>query len=512
MGNFESFISAANSIIWSNALIYLLLITGIYFSIRMRFFQVRLIKDMVKEMVGGTKSSAGISSFQALAVSLSGRVGTGNIAGVATAIFIGGPGAVFWMWAVAFLGSGSAFVESALGQIFKRKERGEYRGGPAFYIEKGFKNKKIGKIYAIVFAVSTIMACGLLLPGVQSNSIAAAVKSAFAIKYVYTGILLAVLLGLIIFGGIKLIANVAQFVVPFMAIAYILVAVVILVMNYDKIPGVFSLIISSAFGAKATFAGIVGAMISIGVKRGVYSNEAGQGTGPHPAAAAEVSHPAKQGLVQAFSVYIDTLFVCSATAFMILITGMYNVKGADDNLIVDGGVYYMQDGVKHVDGSPTYTQAAIDKAFSPGQEAFHPDFIGTGSYFVAIALFFFAFTTLLAYYYIAETNVAYLTQKRGGPLLMLLLKFAIMASVYFGCVRTATIAWDLGDMGVGIMAWLNVIAIIILQKPALKALKDYEAQKKAGKDPVFNPVDLGIKDADFWEHEYGKESNAPDKT
>lgn len=511
MGNFESFVKAANDIIWSNALIYLLLITGIYFSIRMRFFQVRLLKSMMKELLGGDKSAAGISSFQALAVSLSGRVGTGNIAGVATAIFIGGPGAVFWMWAVAFLGSGSAFVESTLGQIFKRKEFGQYRGGPAFYIEQGFKNKKIGKIYAIVFAVSTIMACGLLLPGVQSNSIAAAVKSAFAIKYIYTGIFLAMLLGLIIFGGIKLIANVAQFVVPFMAGAYILVAIIILFMNYDKIPGVFSLIISSAFGAKATFAGIIGAMISIGVKRGVYSNEAGQGTGPHPAAAAEVTHPAKQGLVQAFSVYVDTLFVCSATAFMILITGMYNVKGADGNLIVDNGVYYMQDGVKHIDGSPTYTQAAIDKAFSTGQEVFHPDFVGTGSYFVAIALFFFAFTTLLAYYYIAETNVAYLTQKRGGPLLMLLLKFAIMAAVYFGCVRTATIAWDLGDMGVGIMAWLNVIAIIILQKPALKALKDYEQQKKAGKDPVFDPVALGIKDADFWEHEYGKENTAEEK-
>ena len=511
METFEHFVSTVNSIIWSNALIYLLLIVGIYFSFRMRFFQVRLIKDMVMLMWDGDKSSAGISSFQALAVSLSGRVGTGNIAGVATAIFLGGPGAVFWMWAVAFLGSGSAFVESTLGQIFKRKEKGEYRGGPAFYIEKGFKNKKIGKWYAIVFAISTILACGLLLPGVQSNSIASAVKSAFAINYVWTGALLAVLLGLIIFGGIKLIANVAQLVVPFMAIAYILVAVVILVMNYDKIPGVFSLIISSAFGAKATFAGIVGAMISIGVKRGVYSNEAGQGTGPHPAAAAEVSHPAKQGLVQAFSVYIDTLFVCSATAFMILITGMYNVKGPDNNLLVDNGVYYIQDGVKHIDGSPTYTQAAIDKAFTPGQETFHSDFVGTGSYFVAIALFFFAFTTLLAYYYIAETNVAYLTQKRGGPLLMLLLKFGIMASVYFGCVRTATLAWDLGDMGVGIMAWLNVVAIIILQKPALRALKDYEKQKKAGKDPVFNPVELGIKDADFWEFEYGKETVAEEK-
>ncbi len=236
----------------------------------------------------------------------------------------------------------------------------------------------------------------------------------------------------------------------------------------------------------------------------MYSNEAGQGTGSHPAAAAEVTHPAKQGLVQAFSVYIDTLFVCSATAFMILITGMYNVKGTDGNLLVDGGVYYMQDGIKHVDGSATYTQAAIDKAFSSGQQAFHEGYVGMGSYFVAIALFFFAFTTLMAYYYIAETNVAYITRKKGGQLPVFLLKIGIMVAVFFGCIRTATIAWDLGDMGVGIMAWLNLVAIIILQKPALLSLKDYEKQKKEGKDPVFDPVALGIKQADFWEHEYGK--------
>jgi AGCS family alanine or glycine:cation symporter len=428
-------------------------------------------------------------------------VGTGNIAGVATAIYIGGPGSIFWMWMVAFLGSGSAFIESALGQIFKRKEHGEYRGGPAFYIEKGFKNKSIGKWYAIVFAISTIVATGLLLPGVQSNSIASAVKSAFAVDHMWTGILLVVLLGMIIFGGIKAIANVAQYVVPFMAIGYVLLALVILVMNYSEIPEVFGLIISSAFGAKATFAGIVGSMITIGVKRGVYSNEAGQGTGPHPAAAAEVSHPAKQGLVQAFSVYIDTLFVCSATAFMILITGMYNVKGPTDELLVNNGVYYTQDGVKHVDGSATYTQAAIDKTFS-GQETFSESYVGAGSYFVAVALFFFAFTTLMAYYYIAETNVAYLTRKKGGRMLTLLLKLAILTAVFFGCIRTAKIAWDLGDMGVGIMAWLNVIAILILQKPAILSLKDYEKQKADGKDPVFDPVPLGIKDADFWENEY----------
>jgi len=505
MKYFEDFVAGANAIIWSDVLIYFLLATGIYFSTRLRFFQVRMFGDMVRLMFKGTKSKAGISSFQALAVSLSGRVGTGNIAGVATAIFIGGPGAIFWMWLVAFLGAGSAFVESTLGQIYKRTEHGQYRGGPAFYIEQGMKNKKIGRIYAIVFAIATIFATGLFLPGVQANSIASAVNNAFDLSHVWTGIILIVLLGLIIFGGIRTIARVAEYVVPFMAIAYVLVAIIVVFINYDQIPAIVRLIFSSAFGAHATFGGIAGAMISIGVKRGVYSNEAGQGTGPHPAAAAEVSHPVDQGLVQAFSVYIDTLFVCSATAFMILSTGMYNVKGPGDELIVDHGVYYVQDGVKHVDGSAMYTQAAVDKAFS-GQEVFDIDYRGVGSYLVAITLFFFAFTTLMAYYYIAETNVAYLTHTRGGPLLMLFLKVGMLGAVYMGCVRTAKLAWDLGDLGVGLMAWLNIIAILILQKPVLDAMKNYEKQKKEKLDPVFDPREIGIKNADFWEFEYGKDS------
>jgi AGCS family alanine or glycine:cation symporter len=510
MDYLENFVAAANAVIWSNALIFLLLAVGIYFSIRMRFFQIRMIREMVRVMFKGDKSSAGISSFQALAVSLSGRVGTGNIAGVATAIFIGGPGAVFWMWLVAFLGASSAFVESTLAQIYKRNEKGQYRGGPAFYIEKGIKNKAIGKIYAIVFAVATILATGFLLPGVQANSIASAVHNAFGISHVWTGILQVVLLGLIIFGGIRTIARVAEYVVPFMAVAYVLIAGIIVIINYQQLPAVFGLIFSSAFGANATFGGIIGAMIAIGVKRGVYSNEAGQGTGPHPAAAAEVTHPVNQGLVQAFSVYIDTLFVCSSTAFMILSTGMYNVKGPGTELLVNNGVYYVQDGIKHVDGSAMYTQAAVDKAFS-GQAEFDITYSGIGSYIVAIALFFFAFTTLMAYYYIAETNIAYLTHKRGGPLLMFLLKAGMLIAVFVGCVKTAQLAWGLGDLGVGLMAWLNIIAILILQKPALVAFKDYEKQKKERAEPVFDPTALGIKDADFWEFEYNKKPAEKEK-
>jgi AGCS family alanine or glycine:cation symporter len=505
MEYFEKFVSQANAIVWSNVLIFFLMAVGIYFSVRMRFFQVRLVKEMVRLMLGGKKSSAGISSFQALAVSLSGRVGTGNIAGVATAIFLGGPGAVFWMWLVAFLGASSAYVESTLAQIYKKNEKGQYRGGPAYYIEKGFKNKKVGKIYAIIFALATILATGFLLPGVQSNSIASAVNNAFGLSHTWMGVILVVMLGLVIFGGIRTIARVAEYVVPFMAIGYVLVAMVVVIINFSQLPEVFGLILSSAFGLNATFGGIMGATISMGVKRGVFSNEAGQGTGPHPAAAAEVSHPVNQGLVQAFSVYIDTLFVCSATAFIILSTGMYNVKGSGDELIVNNGIYYLQDGVKHVDGSAIYTQAAVDKAFT-GKEEFDINYTGIGSYTVAITLFFFAFTTLMAYYYIAETNIAYLTRKRGGPPLMFLLKLGMLAVVFAGCVRTAKLAWDLGDLGVGIMAWLNIIAILLLQKPALKALKDYELQRKQTDKPVFDPDALGIRNAEFWEKKHSKKN------
>ena len=500
MEYFENFVSQANTIIWSDALIYFLMAVGVYFSVRMRFFQIRMVREMVRLMLGGKKSTAGISSFQALAVSLSGRVGTGNIAGVATAIFLGGPGAVFWMWLVAFLGAGSAFIESTLAQIYKKNERGQYRGGPAYYIERGFSNSRAGKVYGVVFAIATILATGFLLPGVQSNSIASAVNNAFGLNHTWMGVILVVMLGLIIFGGIRTIARVAEYVVPFMAIGYVFIAIVVVIINYDQLFDVFGLIFSSAFGLNAAFGGIMGATISMGVKRGVFSNEAGQGTGPHPAAAAEVNHPASQGLVQAFSVYIDTLFVCSATAFIILSTGMYNVKGPDEGLIVNNGVYYVQDGVRHVDGSAIYTQAAVDKAFS-GKEEFDITYKGVGSYTVAIALFFFAFTTLMAYYYIAETNVAYLTRKRGGPLLMFLLKIGMLAVVFFGCVRTAKIAWDLGDLGVGLMAWLNIVAILILQKPALRAFRDYEQQRATTDEPVFDPAKLGIENADFWKKE-----------
>ncbi len=471
----NEFVNAANGIIWSPALIYLCLGVGLYFSIRGRFLQVRHVKEMVRLMFDGKSSDAGVSSFQALAMTLAGRVGTGNIAGVATAITFGGPGAVFWMWMVAFLGASSAFVESTLGQIYKEKIDGQYRGGPAFYIEKGLGMKR----YAFVFALVTIFACGVLLPGVQANSIAAGLQSAFGLETTVTAAILAIILGFIIFGGVKRIASFAEVVVPFMALGYIIVACVIIALNIHMLPGVLALIFKSAFGMEAGFGAILGMAIQWGVKRGVYSNEAGQGTGPHASSAAAVSHPAKQGLVQAFSVYIDTLFVCSATAFMLLITGQYNVQGPDGQALYTG--------IAGVAAGPGYVQTAMEHIMP-----------GFGSIFVATALFFFAFTTIVAYYYIAETNIAYINRKVQRPWLTFVLKVALMAATVYGTVKTADLAWGMGDIGVGLMAWLNITAIILLQKPAFIALRDYEAQRAQGLDPVFHPEKLGIKNADYW--------------
>jgi AGCS family alanine or glycine:cation symporter len=472
----EEFVNYLNGIIWSSALIYLCLGTGLYFSLRTRFLQVRHFGHMLKIMREGKSSEAGVSSFQALTMSLSGRVGTGNIAGVATAIAIGGPGAVFWMWTVAFLGASTAYIEATLAQIYKElDDNGSYRGGPAYYIEKAMGQKW----YAWTFAVATIIAMGFCLPGIQANSIVAAMNNAWEIPALITASVLAIGLAMIVVGGVKRIAHFAQVVVPLMAAGYILIAFTVVFINIDMVPTVTKLIINSAFGLDAGYGAIIGMAVAWGVKRGVYSNEAGQGSGPHPAAAAEVSHPAKQGLVQAFSVYVDTLLICSATAFMILLTGLYNVEGADGT--------YLYQGLPGVDVGPAYVQAAFDTVMP-----------GFGSSVLAIALLFFAFTTIVAYYYIAETNVMFINRKVHRPWLANLLKVLVITSVMYGGIKSADLAWALGDVGVGIMAWLNIVAIIILQRPALVALKDYERQLDAGVDPEFDPEALGIEKADFW--------------
>ena len=475
----EAFVNKLNNIVWSESLVWLCLGTGVLFSVLTRFPQLRLVREMVRLLFEGRESEKGVSSFQALAIAISGRVGTGNIAGVATAIALGGPGAIFWMWTIAFLGSASAFIEAALGQIYKVVQDGQYRGGPAYYIERGLGVRW----FAVVFAIATVIAMALFLPGVQANSIAAGVDQAFGVDPLHTGIATAALLALVVFGGVKRIGHVAQIVVPFMAIGYILVALVVIGRNIEQVPEVFSLIVRSAFGGEALFGGITGQAIAWGVKRGIYSNEAGQGTAPHAAAAAEVSHPAKQGLVQAFSVYIDTLFVCSATAFMILFTGKYNVHEAGEESP------YLVENLPGVEIGPGYTQAAIESQFP-----------GYGQVFVAVALAFFAFTTIMAYYYIAETNVSYLDRAGDQRWPIWVLRLALLATVIYGAASTAGFVWKLGDIGVGLMAWLNIVAILLLRKPALAALKDYERQRKEGvADPTFDPRALGIQNASTWE-------------
>jgi AGCS family alanine or glycine:cation symporter len=488
----QDLINSINAIIWSPALIYLCLGAGLFFSIATRFAQIRHVKEMVRLLLSGKSSQKGISSFQALAVSLSGRVGTGNIAGVAAAIGFGGPGAVFWMWVVAFFGAATAYIESTNAQIYKEEEEGVYRGGPAYYIEKALGQKW----YAWLFAIATILACGVLLPVVQSNGIGDALVNVFghggsipsflgdiALTKVYAATFIVLILGFIIFGGVKRIANFTQIVVPFMALAYVIIACVIIALHINMLPTIFMSIISDAFTPMAGF----GAAIGWGVKRGVYSNEAGQGTGPHAAAAAEVEHPAQQGLVQAFSVYIDTLFVCSATAFMILITQSYNVMPNGSSSFV---VQHLAADV--VINGPAFTQIAVDSVLT-----------GVGKPFIALALFFFAFTTVLAYYFIAENNVSYINRTIKIPALRFVLKVVIMSAVFYGTVAQPSAAWGLGDIGVGLMAWLNIVGIIIIffmSKPAIKALRDYEAQQKAGvKHYTFDPKSLDIKNADFWE-------------
>ena len=473
--NLQSLVDTINNYVWGMPLIVLCIGAGIFFSVRTRFLQVRLIKDMVLQLFQGKTSKSGVSSFQGFAMALGGRVGTGNIAGVATAIAMGGPGALFWMWAIAFLGAGSAFIEAALAQVWKEEIGGVYRGGPSYYIEKGLGQKW----YSVLFALVTILSCGILLPGIQANSISTAFFNAFpTVTPSISGIAVTALLALIIFGGVKRIGKAAELLVPFMAVGYIIMALIIVFLNFRRIPEIFALILSSAFGANAAFGGILGSTVTWGVKRGIFSNEAGQGTGPQAAAAAEVAHPAEQGLVQAFSVYVDTLLVCSATGFMILMTGMFNTA--------DGKGGYLVEHIPGVEAGPAWTQMAIDTFVS-----------GFGTKFVAFALLFFAFTTIMAYAFYTESNVAFLFKKRSKAMIFAARVF-LLVMTYYGSIRTARLAWGMGDIGVGLMAWLNVVAILFLFKPGLAVLKDYEARKKAGGVMEFDPDKLGIRKAELW--------------
>lgn len=472
-----NFIDWLNGIVWSPFLVYLCLGAGFFFSIKIGFSQITMLKEMIRLLFDSNGSDDGVSSFEAVCMAVSGRVGTGNIAGVATAISLGGPGSIFWLWIISLLGAASSYVESTLAQIYKEKFQGGYRGGPSYYFNRGLFGGN--KLYGHLFGLATLLAMGIFLPGVQSNTIASSVHAAFGISPIFTGAIICGVLISIILGGAKRIAKFASIVVPFMAIAYIIIALIILVINSDKIIPSFALIIKSAFGAEQAFAGMLGAAVSWGVKRGIYSNEAGQGTGPASAAAAEVSHPAKQGLVQAFSIYIDSIFVCTATALTIIITGAYKVFDPNGKAIFSG-----------IGATKVMTNASIGplntaKALDIG--------LGGGAYIVAIAIIFFAFTTILAYFWQGETALIYFTDNKNQYLNKIFI-FIFLGFTFYGTTTSGGAAWTFGDIGVGLMAWINIIGILCMHKPAIICLKDYKLRLKEGRenDWDFNPKSLGI--------------------
>lgn len=479
----EQFIKTASGFLWGNIMIALCVGVGIFFAVKTKFFWLRYIKESIKlvneKNVGGQE---GVSPFQAFSMALAGRIGTGNIVGVATAVAAGGPGAIFWMWVLAFFGAGTSLAECTLAQIYKEKKFGEYRGGPAYYMEKALGQKWMAVLFALFCAIGNI----LLIPGVHSNSITTSLENAFHIPTLVGGLFLAALMAVVIFGNVHRIAKVSELVVPIMSVAYIILSLIVIGANIDKLPAAFGLIFSSAFGANAVFGGMLGSAIVWGVKRGVNSCSAGMGTAPQSAAAAETSHPVKQGMVQAISVYVDTLLVCTASALMMIITDCYNVVNPTTGESV---VSYLGD----VAAGAIFVQSAAASVLPH-----------VGSALVAIALFFFAFTSLMAAYYIGETNFLYFLgenrKKELKPFLMVV-KVVFLGMVVFGSVKSGGLVWAMNDIGTGFMCWTNLISLVLLSGVVSKAVKDYERQRKQGLNPYFDPEAAGIKNADLWSSE-----------
>ena len=451
METITQWITSINDVLWTYILVIMLLGCAVWFTIKTRFVQFRMFKEMVRLLGDSTNKAEGkehhISSFQAFAVSLASRVGTGNLAGVATAITVGGPGAVFWMWLIALLGSSSAFIESTLAQLYKVQGKTSYIGGPAYYMKKGLKQPWMG----VLFAILIIFTFAFAFNTVQSNTICAAFEQAFQFDHVTMGIILTVLTLMIIFGGIQRIAKVSSIIVPVMALGYILLAFVIVGMNITHLPDVIKLIVSSAFGWEQALGGGIGVALMQGIKRGLFSNEAGMGSAPNVAATADVSHPVKQGLIQTLGVFSDTLVICTCTAFIILFSGV--PLGGEAN------------GVQ-------LTQMALDNEIGSG-----------GSIYVAVAILFFAFSSIIGNYYYGEANLRYITHNK---VVMTVFRLMTGAMVMFGALASLDLAWSLADVCMGLMTICNLIAIVLLGKYAFRLLEDYREQKRRGiKDPVF---------------------------
>lgn len=460
----------AEESLWAYLVIAALVFCGIYFSARTRFVQFRMIREMFRLLVdsspGTSSDKKQISSFQAFAVSVATRVGTGNIVGVATAITIGGPGAVFWMWVMAIVGAASAFVESTLAQLFKRRASDAFIGGPAYYILHGMHKPWMAGLFAVLITITF----GLSFNSIQGNAICQAMNDAFGFDSLTVGLITAAVGLVIVFGGIQRIAKVSSILVPIMAVGYFILALVIIVMNYSEIPHVFKIIVESAFGFGQFAGGAVGMTIMMGIRRGLFSNEAGEGSAPNAAATADVTHPVKQGLVQSLGVFTDTLLVCSCTAFIILISGIYTNPSAE---------------------AGTLTQDAINATIG-----------SAGEIFVAIAILFFAFSSIIGNYYYGETNIRFLTQRRW--ILTVFRIFSAGVFVVFGAVASLDVVWNLGDLFMGMLTICNLVAILWLGKYAFRLLNDYCAQKRRGiTDPTFHASQMPeiYDDLDAWKDE-----------
>ena len=464
----NNILSAVNDWMYTYLLLFLLVGTGIYFTIRTRFVQLRLLKEsfhVLKEKAGEENGKKQVSSFQALMISTASRVGTGNIAGIATAIAAGGAGAVFWMWLMAVIGGASAFIESTLAQVYKVKDKEEFRGGPSYYMEKALGKRWLG----ILFSVLLIICFAYGFNGLQSFNMSSSLEYYIpgysdTIYPMIVGLILAVGTAFVIFGGVHRIGFITSVLVPIMAGAYLLIGLYTIITNITELPEVFSMIFSQAFNFKAFAGGMAGSAVVIGIKRGLFSNEAGMGSAPNASASASVSHPAKQGMVQVLSVFIDTLLICSATAMMLLLSGVQGESGV-------------------LDGIP-FVQKAISENVG-----------NWGIHFITLSIFAFAFSSLIGNYYYAESNILFI---KNNKKLLFIFRITCLLAVFFGAQADFSMMWNIADITMGCMATVNILVILVLGNTAIKVLKDYEKQKKEGKNPVFKAKDVGIENTECW--------------
>lgn len=470
MNFLNSIIGQINTVLWSYVLIVLLLLSGLFYTLRTGFAQGRLLGDMVALITGklstlkdGEKKVIGqVTGFQAFCISVASHVGTGNLAGVAIAVSIGGPGALFWMWIIALLGGATSMIENTLAQTYKVKDNnGGFRGGPSYYMEKALGQKKLGYLFSVI----VIVTFAFIFNTVQANTIAKAFETSFNMTSYISATILAVLTALVIFGGLHRIANVVSLMVPVMAIGYVLVALFVLCVNITHIPRLFMDIIEAAFGIKQAIGGTIGIAMIQGIKRGLYSNEAGMGSAPNAAATSNVSHPVKQGLLQAFGVFVDTILICSATGFIVLLYPEYN-SGTNTGI--------------HL------TQLAL--SYSVGN---------WGAHFITLCIFLFAFSSLIGNYYYGEANLEFLTKNKSS---MFIFRVLTVVCVFLGSIASLGLVWDLADVFMGIMALINIIVIAILSPKAIAIIKDYINQRKEGKNPIFKAKDIpGLKNTECWD-------------